>query len=267
VSARSESRVPQPKPKRFSSLEEVEEAKAKLSRRIVQVKELGTKQVDHESQEAKNVQSSISTTILDIFGPESPEYLENRYFRFFQNQSRAFTDDEEAQEFFQTRGLSDAVSLLEHLIQDLNEQAETLGRGKGRRPQANLEGLELHPRIAEACTQLYRDRHYTDAVLRAALALENYVKEKSGLDLGGSALMEQAFSANNPVIAFNSLADVSDKDEQKGFMLLFQGVVFAFRNPRAHKLLLDDDPDAALEAIGFISFLAKRLERGAVRTR
>lgn len=266
MTRRRESREPEPKPKRFSSLEEIEDAKAKLNRRIAQVKELGTKEVDHESQDAKNVQGSISTTILDIFGPESPEYLENRRFHFFRNQGRAFTEEGEAQEFFETRGLSDAVSLLEHLIQRLDEEAETLGRDKGRRVQANLEGLELHPRIAEACTQLYRDRHYTDAVLRAALALENYVKEKSGLDLGGSALMEQAFSANNPVIAFNSLADVSDNDEQKGFMLLFQGVVFAFRNPRAHKLL-EDAPDAAFEAIGLISFLAKRLARAMMRRR
>ena len=32
-------------------------------------------------------------------------------------------------------------------------------------------------------------------------------------------------------------SDQSDKDEQRGMMLLFQGTVFALRHPRAHKLV------------------------------
>jgi len=109
VTSRREYSEPEPKPKRFSSLEEIEDAKAKLNRRIAQVRELGAKEVDHESQDVKNVQNTISTTILEIFGPESPEYRENRHFHFFRNQSRAFTDDGEAQEFFETRGIPNAI--------------------------------------------------------------------------------------------------------------------------------------------------------------
>jgi hypothetical protein len=43
-------------------------------------------------------------------------------------------------------------------------------------------------------------------------------------------------------------------------MLLFQGTVFAFRNPRAHKLL-ENSPEEALESIALINLLAKRLEQ------
>jgi len=47
-------------------------------------------------------------------------------------------------------------------------------------------------------------------------------------------------------------------------MLLFQGAIFAFRNPRAHKLL-DDAPERAMEAIALISLLAQRVEEAQVR--
>ena len=98
-------------------------------------------------------------------------------------------------------------------------------------------------------------------MLRASLALENFVKEKSGrYDVSGSTLMEQVLTPNGPALAFNALADQSDKDEQRGMMLLFQGTVFAFRNPRAHKLL-EDSPEEALESTALISLLAKRLEQ------
>jgi uncharacterized protein (TIGR02391 family) len=133
------------------------------------------------------------------------------------------------------------------------------------RVRAAFEGLDLHQRIAGACADVYRDGHYPDAVLRASLALENFVKEKSGrYDISGSTLMEQVFSANNPTLAFNALADQSDRDEQRGMMLLFQGIVFAFRNPRAHKLL-EDSPEEAVESIALISLLAKRLEQAKLR--
>ena len=62
------------------------------------------------------------------------------------------------------------------------------------------------------------------------------------------------------MLAFNALADQSDRDEQKGLMLLFQGVIFALRNPRAPRALADSSEEA-LEAIALISLLAKRLER------
>ena len=87
------------------------------------------------------------------------------------------------------------------------------------------------------------------------------MQEKSGrYDVSGPLLIEQVFFPDRPVLAFNALADQSDRDEQKGLMLLFQGVVFALRNPRAPRALADSSEEA-LEAIALISLLAKRLER------
>jgi uncharacterized protein (TIGR02391 family) len=71
--------------------------------------------------------------------------------------------------------------------------------------------------------------------------------------------MEKVFSPNDPVLIFNDLMDQSDKDEQRGFMMMFSGAVAGLRNPRAHSFI-QDEPERALEFIAFVSLLAKLLE-------
>jgi uncharacterized protein (TIGR02391 family) len=71
--------------------------------------------------------------------------------------------------------------------------------------------------------------------------------------------MERAFNPSNPSLKFNALKDASDRDEQKGFMMLFSGAVAGLRNPRAHGFI-EDDPERALEFIAFVSLLAKLLD-------
>ena len=68
--------------------------------------------------------------------------------------------------------------------------------------------------------------------------------------------MERAFNPTTPVLKFNDLQNQTDRDEQKGFMMLFSGAVVGLRNPRAHTLIRDD-PERALEFIAFVSLLAK----------
>jgi uncharacterized protein (TIGR02391 family) len=121
--------------------------------------------------------------------------------------------------------------------------------------------LELHPRIAAVSVELFRDGHYRNAVLDAAVALTNMVKEKSRVhDKDGVNLMRHVFSPNQPQLAFNGLADQSERDEQDGLMQLFAGAVLALRNPRAHGVV-PDSPEYATECLAFLSFLAKHLER------
>jgi len=121
------------------------------------------------------------------------------------------------------------------------------------------EGLSLHAEIARAASKLYRDGHYSNAVEAAVKALNALVRMRSELEIDGSALMERAFSPNAPTLRFNALADQSDKDEQRGFMMMFSGAVAGLRNPRAHGFI-DDDPERALEFIAYVSLLAKLLD-------
>jgi uncharacterized protein (TIGR02391 family) len=132
--------------------------------------------------------------------------------------------------------------------------------------RAAFAALDLHPRLRTAVEDLFRNGHYRNAILDAALALMNLVKEKSHRnDLDGVALMRTVFSKNVPVLAFNNLANQSDLDEQEGLMHLFEGAMLAFRNPRAHDLA-PDAPEYALECIGFLSMLAKKVDAAERRS-
>jgi uncharacterized protein (TIGR02391 family) len=125
--------------------------------------------------------------------------------------------------------------------------------------EAWLEARDLHPVIAEAANKLFLDTHYAKAIVDAVIALSNLVRRHSGEDLDGDKLMTTVFSPSNPILQFNDLKNQSDRDEQKGFMMMFAGAVAGLRNPRAHSLR-KDDPQRALEFIAFVSLLAKLLD-------
>ncbi len=61
------------------------------------------------------------------------------------------------------------------------------------------------------------------------------VKKKSGkTNLDGKNLMLTVFSRDKPILKFNNLNTISEKNEQEGFMHLFAGAVQGIRNPKAH---------------------------------
>lgn len=151
--------------------------------------------------------------------------------------------------------------MLEGLIQRLEEKLADIEGDSTSRTRSAFAGLDLHPRIAAVCRELYMDKHYRNAVLDAAVSLVNLVKEKSRRhDLDGSTLMSTVFSKKSPVLVFNELKDKSDEDEQEGMMHLFMGVAMALRNPRAHGLDADS-AEEALECLAFLSFLAKKVDQ------
>jgi uncharacterized protein (TIGR02391 family) len=244
--------------KRFT-LEEIEQAIPKLRRRIEEVNALDPKQICFDDQRVRNAEHAIRTTVLEIFGENSPEYREHGHHAIWHGGYNYLDSDATLQAKF-AAGIPQTITMLEGLISRLQEKRSELGQDTAARVKATFEGLDLHPRIATVCADLYRDGHYANAVEDAAKALVNFVKEKSGRhDLDGAPLMQQVFSANIPILVFNDLADQSDRDEQQGMMYLFTGAVLALRNPRAHKLL-QDSPQEALDYIALLSLLAKRLE-------
>jgi uncharacterized protein (TIGR02391 family) len=235
----------------------------KLGRCIEKVKTLDPQRVAYNDQEVRNVEDAIDRTILEVFGVNSPEYRRHQHHHIWHGGMGFNMPEEEAQHRF-AEGIPQTLTMLEGLIARLEEQRVDLGYDTTTRVRAAFQGLDLHPRIAAVCADLYRDGHYRNAVLDASVALVNFVKEKSRRhDLDGAKLMRTVFSANAPVLAFNDLndqTDQTDRDEQEGMMHLFEGAVLALRNPRAHALL-DDSPELALEYIALISLLAKRLDQ------
>lgn len=262
----SRRRAPEPPPieiKQFTP-EEIERGIAKLNRRIDEVNALDPREVPYNDQRRYTVEENIHTTILEVFGPNSPESQAHKYHRIWHGPMYAGMRGAESQQRF-ADGIPQTITMLKGLIDRLEEKRAEMGQDTSARVQSAFEGLDLHPRIAAVCSELYRNGHYRNAVLDASLALVNLVKEKSRRhDVDGATLMRTVFSVNAPILAVNDLTDQTDRDEQEGIMHLFEGAVLALRNPRAHSLL-DDSPEQALEYIALLSLLAKRVDQAQRR--
>jgi len=245
--------------KRFDSEAEIDRGIEKLTRCQTLLSELWDCQAAYDDPRKHSLEDRIQTTILEIFAPNSPEYGRHRYHRIWHGALFVNMPEEEIQAGFRA-GFPHTGVMLKGLMDRLEESRSDLHRDTAALTRSTFEGLDLHPRIASVSIDLYRNRHYRQAVLDASIALINYVKERSRRhDLDGSGLMSTVFSANNPILAFNDLANPTEKDEQEGLMHLFMGAALALRNPRAHALF-DDSPELALDYIAFISMLAKRLD-------
>jgi uncharacterized protein (TIGR02391 family) len=222
------------------------------------------------------LQSKIDGTLDRVFGADTNEYHRLREVKFLDAPQSVLlgprfgggyrTRVEPVQEI--QLGIDQkrqrAGALLAEEVALMREQlADDEGTAADRAIRA-YSNLDLHPEIARAASELYRDGHYANAIEDAVKALNGLVRMRSGEALDGTALMQKVFSPNAPILQFNAMADHSDKDEQQGFMMMFAGAVAGLRNPRAHKLI-KDDPERALEFIAFVSLLAKLLD-GATKT-
>ncbi len=128
-----------------------------------------------------------------------------------------------------------------------------------------LDQYRFHPDIEIVGGQLYRDGHYKQAALEAFIRVIDEVKARSGLVLEGDSLMNHAFGCEGrtPVLQFNSLQTDAERDEQKGLMLLYKGIV-GLRNSKAHSNRLFNDPNRAHEYLALASLLMRLLEIATV---
>jgi uncharacterized protein (TIGR02391 family) len=119
---------------------------------------------------------------------------------------------------------------------------------------------KLHASVIFAGKELFSNKHYSQAIFEVCKLLNKRVQELSRSDLDGKKLMLNVFSVNNPKLKFNSVLSQSDKDEQEGFMHLFEGLMQGVRNPKGHEIINLKDPYRALEYLGFISLLFRKLD-------
>jgi uncharacterized protein (TIGR02391 family) len=245
---------------------QIRESIPKLERRV---RELEAVKIngwdDNIKRDLDALHTRVEETLTQVFGHDTLERKRYHVRGFWTSipiyMNRRTTPQEYIHHY--TSGVADGISTLKNAISMLQEQLEDMGESPTGQALQAYEGLELHPEIDRAAGALYRGGHYANAIEDAVKALNGLVRLRSGVELDGSKLMEQVFNPSNPVLKFNALADQSDRDEQRGFMMMFAGAVAGLRNPRAHKLI-KDDPERALEFIAYISLLAKLLD-GAVK--
>jgi uncharacterized protein (TIGR02391 family) len=252
-------------PREFRSVEEIDSAIAKLQRRIQELEELDIPAAVTKATGADGVaRSNIRTTILEIFGENSPEFREHRHIDIWAGAMRMGMSPGEIIGGKQ-RGRAKVVGTLNGLVGRLREKREELTTGGTSAPSTYFERLNLHPRILDVTRDLFRDGYHWEAVFNAAKALVNYVKERSGRhDLDGASLMRTVFSRNAPILAFNDLADQTDIDEQEGMMHLFEGAVLGIRNLGGHSFP-EGTEQRAIEYISLLSLLAYRTQEAKRR--
>lgn len=129
-------------------------------------------------------------------------------------------------------------------------------------------GLEnLHPEIITAASDLFVDGHFSQAVFEALKALEQRVRRQSNLDGSGRARLAKAFTGHPPPIDLSVESGQSGRDEQEGLRLVFMGLIQGIRNPKGHEFVKQDDPQRALEYLGTVSALFRRLDDAGPRPR
>jgi len=130
---------------------------------------------------------------------------------------------------------------------------------------ADYDRRVVDPDLRAATRSRFVSTHYADAVEAGVKALNECVRSRTGRSEDGDSLMTVAFSPNSPLLRVNAGRTKSDESEQRGHMHLCQGVVGAWRNPRAHSLI-DDEPARALMMLETIDALIATT-KAATRTR
>ncbi|MET4233751.1 uncharacterized protein (TIGR02391 family) [Bradyrhizobium sp. LA6.10] len=249
------------RPRAKVSRKDIPAAVRKLERRLDELEEMRPIGGMDWFGDAGRIVASVNSTLDEVFGQGTADAFD------FHVNLRWFTmvsgnESDRSQQF--GKGIDRSRKAVADAIKRLNEWALDADEDASSRVIRAYEGLDLHPEIARAASELYANKHYANAIEDAVKALNAFVRLRSGVeDRDGIKLMEFVFSVKNPVLAFNDLRNDSDEDEQKGFMMMFSGAVAGLRNPRAHRLV-QDDPERALEFIAFISLLAKLVD-GAKR--
>lgn len=245
--------------------QQMEAAIPKIDRRIADLQNFNVDSVtDRSDARIGALEKSLDALLVSVFGAGTVEY-DRYHWQVTQLDTASInmiyrTPIHEVHEGLR-RGIATAKAHLETIKKSFVEELGDAGLTSSGKTLKAYEGLELHPEIERAVGNLYRDGHYANAVEDAIKALNALVRMRSGVeDKDGSTLMEIVFSPKNPVLKFNNLADSSDMDEQKGFMMMFSGAVAGLRNPRAHKII-KDDLEMALEFIAFVSLLAKLVDK------
>ncbi|MBU0975278.1 MAG: TIGR02391 family protein [Patescibacteria group bacterium] len=119
---------------------------------------------------------------------------------------------------------------------------------------------KFHKSVVFSAKKLFGDGHYSQSIFEACKSLNKRVQKLSGLEKDGKSLMGKVFNLSNPKIKLNKLRNLSDKDEQEGFMHIFMGVMQGIRNPKGHELINLRDKHKALEYLSVLSLLFRRLD-------
>jgi len=118
--------------------------------------------------------------------------------------------------------------------------------------------VNLQSNIAEelwgAVASVYTAGNYSHAILEAVHHLSSVLRNRSGVDGDGAALVGQAIGGDSPRIRVSSLQTDSERNVQKGIEQILRGIYLAIRNPRSHEPT-NDSKETADAIIYFLNYI------------
>lgn len=133
---------------------------------------------------------------------------------------------------------------------------------KKQSPVDAFDQLVTDKALRKTVEKLYRDGHHARAVEEAYKFIDNLVKriaKQGDKNLTGSKLMTAVFNGNAPILKINAGENVSERDEQLGYMQIFSGCMTGIRNPRAHECDWEDSEQRALQLLIWANHLVERI--------
>lgn len=243
--------------------EQMRTAIPKLERRIKDLEDFDPSSLkDRDDPRLEALEKKVTDTIAAVFGHGTLEYerfAPHRLDRAGYNMAHRTPMSEVIHSVTESKARE--ISNLRTIIELFKEKLVDGGDTPAARAGRAFGDLDLHPEIARACTKLFEDGHYAQAVENGCKVLDMLVKMRSmRSDPSGTELMQLVFSPKAPILKYNDQTNESERSEQQGMMFLFAGAMLALRNPRAHGLV-QDHPENAVEYLSFLSMLAKSLDR------
>ena len=191
----------------------------------------------------------------------------NKILRFIQivlNPAR-FTDNQ----IFETKrkAINECLSYVGYELQSNGRfrvvtTAKTISEAQQRANDllVNLQMRNAHQEIFKYCTTELVDKNYFHAVFEACKGLFARIRQLSLINTDGIRLVEYVF--NHPILVISSYKSKQEKDEQKGFEAILEGLCNMFRNPEAHqpKIEWPVSEQDALEILSLISYCHRRLD-------
>ena len=183
---------------------------------------------------------------LEIYSRNPEEFREfcnglNRILRFYGVEYR---DDGEFHKVDPTRTLSEA-----------ERRAAAL--------ENKLASRRIHHQVHRYCKVEYLAENYFHAVVEAYKGLAERIRELTGCTSDGLQLMRDSFErpeskqGEYPILAFNALTTVTEKNEHDGVLDFLNGCTRFFRNPMSHtpKVNWHRDVNDAVDCLTLISLL------------
>lgn len=147
------------------------------------------------------------------------------------------------------------------------KKAQTIPEAKERsqKIKTKIRGMRIHSEIIKYCDEEWLNEDYFHAMEEVAKSVFDRLRQMTGIQQDGSALVTACFSLGQsgiPILALNKLETESEQSEQKGFMNFCIGFYGLYRNPKAHNARVNDEVklEHLIEVLVVASIIHERLD-------